>query len=204
MIAPPAFLPRLRRAGLACHLDDLDQRAGCGRRAAQRGRPQRAVAVGLHRDHAGQAEVLVGLAVLHHRDLAAEQLSHKDLAVLADRQVGGAEESTGHELDVPIQRVHAIELAAGAETLIFRAAWQRGDVQVAVAADLDVGRHCLELVRHTDHAVPQLIRVRELLSDLGRLARQHGQSTDLATIRHPQQVVAARVGDHPLLLVPGD
>ena len=100
----------------------------------------------------------------------------KILPMLADRQVGGAEESTGHEFDVPVARVHSVDLAAGAKTRIFRPAWQRGDVQVAVAAHLDVGRHRLELVRHTDHAVRQALRGRDLLSDLERLARQHGQS----------------------------
>jgi hypothetical protein len=65
-------------------LDDLDQGARRWRvLIAQRGRPERAVPVDLHRDHTRQAEVLVGGAVLDHRDLAAEQLRDEDLAVLA-------------------------------------------------------------------------------------------------------------------------
>ena len=69
-------------------LDDLDQGARRWRvLIAQRGRPERAVPVDLHRDHTRQAEVLVGGAVLDHRDLAAEQLRDEDLAVLAEREV---------------------------------------------------------------------------------------------------------------------
>jgi len=52
---------------LGTYLDDLDQRAGSGRiLVAERGCPEGAAVVNLHRDYAGQAEVLVGLAVFDH------------------------------------------------------------------------------------------------------------------------------------------
>jgi hypothetical protein len=53
----------------------------------------------------------VGGAVLDHRDLAAEQLRDEDLAVLAEREVRRAEESSGREFDVPVVGVHSVDLS---------------------------------------------------------------------------------------------
>jgi hypothetical protein len=107
------------------------------------------------------------------------------------------DEATGDEGHVAGVRVHGVDRAAPPEAGILRPAWQQGDVQQTVRAQLHVGRHGLEVVCTADRALWHTGCSSRVRGYLERLRRQHGKDADRSVRADPEEIVAAGVRHDP-------
>ena len=141
---------------------------------------------------AGTLRLATGLDL---SDPAPEQLGDEHLAGRTDRETGGGEQAGSDLLDLAGLRVDPVDRGARTEARVLGAAGQRGDVQLAAGADLDVGGHRLEVVGQPDRALRETEALGDLRRDLQSLGRQHGDRGEAAVGSVLEDRVHGRVGD---------
>ncbi len=154
---------------------------------------------GLHGERSPQVHVGLRLALAHRRDATCEELGHVERAVRADRQVRRAGEAGGEAGALPGEGVDPVDGPPCARARVLGTARERGHVEHAVRALLDIGGHLLEGVRRPDHAGGQTVHRGHRPRDPDGLGRQHGEGGDPAVVVHLQQRVGAGVRDHPVV-----